>query len=494
MSLSKSAQREKTMAAMSSVLAAVGLTGLKILVAVLTGSLGIMAEAAHSGLDLVAALMTFFAVRVADRPADANHNYGHGKVENLSAFLEALLLLGTAIWVIVEAARRLLYHEGHVDASVWAFVVMLVSIVVDVTRSRVLLRVAKKLGSQALEADALHFSTDIWSSAVVIFGLLIVYLTNLFHWPAWLSQADAIAAFGVSGIVIWISLRLARETINALLDHSPGALPTQIKQRLARLDDVIEVRRVRVRRAGNKYFADVIISAPRMLTFEQIHQLSDLIENETIDEVHSFSALDDIDVVVHVEPVTSPRETVIDQIHYLAECQGVHAHDIHVREVAGKLEADFDVEIHADMNLEQAHTIATQLEQSLLQHNKRLRRVTTHLEAPDENIVQRQDVTMHYPEMAARMCRIADGIAGVGSAHDIHLYRPNKLVAEVGGHGTKGAPELDLVLHAIFDAHAPLSQVHVDAEKIKRALRRSYPNLNTVIIHTEPPENSICRD
>ncbi|GCE16470.1 cation diffusion facilitator family transporter [Dictyobacter kobayashii] len=308
MSLSKSAQREKTVAALSSVLAAVGLTGLKILVATLTGSLGIMAEAAHSGLDLVAALMTFFAVRVADRPADANHNYGHGKVENLSAFLESLLLLGTASWVIIEAVRRLLYHEGHVDVSVWAFLVMLISIVVDVTRSKVLLRVAKKLGSQALEADALHFSTDIWSSAVVIFGLLVVYLTNLFHWPAWLGQADAIAAFGVSGIVIWVSLRLARETIDALLDHSPGALATQIKQRITQLEDVVEVRRVRVRRAGNKCFADVIISAPRMLTFEQIHHLSDLVERETISEAHAFSEPGDIDVVVHVEPVASPEK------------------------------------------------------------------------------------------------------------------------------------------------------------------------------------------
>ncbi|GER85919.1 cation transporter [Dictyobacter vulcani] len=491
MSLPKNAQREKTMAALSSVLAAIGLTGLKILVALLTGSLGIMAEAAHSGLDLVAALLTFFAVRVADRPADASHNYGHAKVENLSAFLEALLLLGTAAWVSFEAARRLLYHEGHVEINIWAFVVMLISIAVDITRSRVLLRVAKKLGSQALEADALHFSTDIWSSAVVIFGLLVVYLTDLLHLPTWLAQADAIAAFGVSGIVIWVSLKLARETIDALLDRSPGALVSQIQQRLATLENVIEVRRVRVRRAGNKCFADVIISAPRTLTFDQTHHLSDLIEHETIAETRTFSETGDIDVVVHVEPVASPRETVTDQIHYLAELHGVHAHHIHVREVAGKLEADFDLEVQADMHLEQAHAVATHLEQALLQSIKRLHRVTTHLEAPDENIVQHQDVTEHYGEMAAHMCRIADGIAGVGSAHDIHLYRPSKQMVEAGGHGTNGAHELDLVLHTIFDAHAPLSQVHIDAEKIKRSLRRLYPNLNTVIIHTEPPEKTI---
>src|SRR5581483_7093779 len=171
-------QREKKVVALSSVGAAIGLTGIKIVVALLTGSLGILAEAAHSGLDLVAALMTYFAVRVADRPPDATHHYGHGKVENLSAFIESGLLMLTALWVIYESARRLLFHEGHVDANIWAFLVMLVAIVVDFTRSRALMRVARKLGSQALEADALHFSTDIWSSAVVIAGLLVVRLSQ----------------------------------------------------------------------------------------------------------------------------------------------------------------------------------------------------------------------------------------------------------------------------------------------------------------------------
>src|SRR5436309_12082040 len=200
--------REKTLVALSSVGAAIGLTSLKIIVALLTGSLGILAEAAHSGLDLIAALMTFFAVRVADRPADATHHYGHEKVENLSAFFEAGLLLLTAVWVIYEAIRRLLFHEGHVEISLWAFVVMLISIIVDFTRSRVLLRVARKLDSQALEADALHFSTDIWSSSVVVAGLFVVFLVQHFRLPAWLGQADAVAALGVSGIVIWVSIRL----------------------------------------------------------------------------------------------------------------------------------------------------------------------------------------------------------------------------------------------------------------------------------------------
>ncbi|MBV9021850.1 MAG: cation transporter, partial [Ktedonobacteraceae bacterium] len=249
------AQRQKTVVAFTSVVAAIGLTSLKIVAALLTGSLGILAEAVHSALDLVAALMTLFAVRVAGRPADASHNYGHSKVENLSAFLEAGLLLLTAVWVIYEALRRLLYHEGHVDASIWAFIVMFVSIVVDFTRSRALLRVARKLGSQALEADALHFSTDIWSSLVVIAGLLIVYLAQTFRLSAWLGQADAVAALAVSAIVMWVSLRLAKETVDALLDRAPEEIATRLQNCIAGLEDVNEVRRVRMRRAGNKLFA-----------------------------------------------------------------------------------------------------------------------------------------------------------------------------------------------------------------------------------------------
>ncbi len=485
------AQREKTAAALSSVGAAIGLTSLKIIVALLTGSLGILAEAIHSGLDLVAALMTFFAVRVADRPADATHNYGHGKVENLSAFFEAGLLLITACWVIYEAIHRLITHEGTIDASIWAFVIMLISIGVDFTRSRMLLRVARKLGSQALEADALHFSTDIWSSSVVIGGLLIVRLTQVFRLPAWLGQADAIAALGVSAIVIWVGLQLAKETIDALLDRAPEELTTQIHQYIHTIPNITEVRRMRMRRAGNKFFADIIIAAPRTFTFEQIHELTKQVERAAMDGARGVSPQGDIDVVVHVELAPSPQETVTEQIHYLAELQGVHAHDIHVREVdGGRLEADFDVEVQADMHLSEAHAVASRLEQAVLQGNEQVRRVTTHLEAPNTNIVRRQDVTNQFPEMVSTVAHIANRIAGEGSAHDIHLYcsRPAPTELTLPLLHNIQTSELDLVLHTIFAAEAPLSQVHIRAEEIKRILRLTYPQLGSVVIHTEPPE------
>jgi cation diffusion facilitator family transporter len=481
-------QREKKVVALWSVAAAIGLTSIKIVVALLTGSLGILAESAHSGLDLVASLLTFFAVRVADRPPDATHHYGHAKVENLSAFIEAGLLMLTALWVIYEAVRRLLFHEGHVVANIWAFLVMLIAIAVDFTRSRALRRVARKLGSQALEADALNFSTDIWSSSVVIVGLLVVRLTQSFSLPAWLGQADAVAALGVSAIVIWVSQRLLKETIDALLDRAPDAVVNQVEASIAQVEGVTEVRRVRERRAGNKLFADVVVAAPRTYTFEQIHTLSEQIEKAAIQGARTISPQSEVDVLVHVEPTASPGETLIDQIHYLAELQGVHAHDIHAREVNGRLEADFDIEVHADIDLQEAHMVASRLEQAILQNNPLVARVTTHLEAPAEKIVRRKDVTQHYREMAEHIVELADKVAGKGSAHDVHLYQPATTQLELTNGTSNHQEELDLVLHTIFDPHIPLSQAHIQAEEIKRSLRHEYPNLGSIAIHTEPPE------
>ncbi len=256
------AEREKHGAALSSVAAAVFLTSMKLVVGIITGSLGILAEAAHSGLDLVAALVTFLAVRVSGRPADREHTYGHGKVENLSALFETLLLLVTCVWIIYEALQRLLFKHVKVDASAWAFLIMGISIVIDISRSRLLYLVAKKYDSQALEADALHFSTDIWSSSVVIVGLGFVLLGERLQLP-WLAKADAVAAMAVAGIVIWVSVQLGRRTVTALLDGVSATLVDDVTHVIKAVPGVVETQRVRVRRSGPEAFADVQVSVNR---------------------------------------------------------------------------------------------------------------------------------------------------------------------------------------------------------------------------------------
>src|SRR5438309_2858713 len=210
-------RREKRTVALNSVVAAVVITTLKLIVGIATGSLGVLSEAAHSGLDLVAAVVTLFSVRVSDKPADADHQYGHGKVENFSAFIETGLLLLTCIWIVYEAFKRLFFHHVEIEPSLAAFVVMFFSMIVDYWRSRALGRIAAKYDSQALEADALHFSTDIWSRGLVVLGLLLVMIGRTYG-IGWLRDADPVAALVVAGVVVYVSWRLARRTIDALLD------------------------------------------------------------------------------------------------------------------------------------------------------------------------------------------------------------------------------------------------------------------------------------
>src|SRR6266436_8467736 len=292
---SASMRREKRAVAGNSVLAALVITSLKIIVGVATGSLGILSEAAHSGLDLIAALMTFFSVRVSDRPADADHQYGHGKFENFSAFIETGLLLLTCVWIVYESIRRLFFHTVEIEPSVAAFLVMLLSIVIDAWRSRALGRIATKYDSQALEADALHFSTDIWSSSVVILGLALVQLGRSYH-VTWLSKADPIAVLFVAAVVVSVSWRLARRTVDALLDAAPAGVRNQILDRIRTVDGVLEVERVRFRKAGNRYFADVSVALERNFTFQRSEQVSDAVTSR-VREV-----LPDADVMVHPVP------------------------------------------------------------------------------------------------------------------------------------------------------------------------------------------------
>ena len=287
---------EKRSAALGSLLAAVGLTSMKIVVGLLTGSLGILAEAAHSGLDLVAAAMTYIAVRISGKPADRTHLYGHGKVENLSALLETLLLFITCGWIIYEATHRLFFHKVEVEVTFWSFAVMTTSIAIDVSRSRVLSRIAKKYNSQALEADALHFETDVWSSAVVIVGLAFVKLGEWAPPLGWLRNADAVAALGVSALVIWVCWRLGTRTVDALVDSAPAGLEERILAAVSAVPGVQNCHNIRARYSGPRLFIDLHVLVDGQQTLFQAHALTETIEG-AIQQI-----VPDADVTVHPEP------------------------------------------------------------------------------------------------------------------------------------------------------------------------------------------------
>jgi cation diffusion facilitator family transporter len=287
---------EKKRVALWSVLAAILLTCTKLVIGVWTGSLGILAEAAHSGLDLVAALITFAAVRVSDKPPDSSHPYGHGKVENLSALAETLLLLITCAWIVQEAISRLLFKSVHIDASIWAFAVMAMSILVDVNRSRVLKRVAEEHDSQALEADALHFSTDVWSSAVVIAGLAVVRANQWLGGPPSLALADSVAALVVAVIVVYVSLRLGKRSVDVLLDAAPKGLAEKIRGQVQKIDGVVACREVRVRRSGAESFVDLVLEIDGDAPFDSAHETTARVE-EAVGKLVPRA-----DVFVHYEP------------------------------------------------------------------------------------------------------------------------------------------------------------------------------------------------
>lgn len=291
------ATKEKSAVAANSVFAALALTTMKFVVGIMTNSLGILAEAAHSALDLMAALVTYFTVRVSDKPADKEHPFGHGKLESISALIQSLILIATAAWIIYEAVDRLTdANAHHMELSIWAFLVMGTSIVIDYSRSRMLKRAAEKHNSQALHADALHFSIDIWSSAVVILGLIFVYFSIQFNLP-WLAKADAIAGIMVAIIILFVSGELGMHAIHDLIDAAPqNGEQERIIEEVSKLEGITNAHALRIRSSGGRWFVDMHITVPGDMTVQDSHDLTEKIEN-LIEE-----ALPNSDVTVHVEP------------------------------------------------------------------------------------------------------------------------------------------------------------------------------------------------
>lgn len=280
--------KEKKSVALISVFAAVFLTGSKLIIGTVTGSLGILSEALHSGLDLVAAVITYFSVSVSDKPADKNHHFGHGKIENFSAFLETILLLITCGWIIYEAVIRLVSGNTHIEVNVWSYVVIVGSIIIDINRSRMLSRVAKKFNSQALEADALHFSTDIWSSSVVLLGLICANFGFYY--------ADSIAALGVAFIVLFVCYKLGKRSIDVLLDKAPLETINKIELILGTFSEIKHFHNLKVRTAGADTFVKVILTVDGQISLIQAHEICDKVEKEI------STVIDRCEVFVHAEP------------------------------------------------------------------------------------------------------------------------------------------------------------------------------------------------
>jgi cation diffusion facilitator family transporter len=456
---------EKRAVARNSVFAALVITVLKLVVGISTDSLGILSEAAHSGLDLVAAVVTLLSVRVSDKPPDAEHQYGHGKVENFSAFVETGLLLLTCAWIVWEAVRRLLgYHQVHIEPTAWAFTVMALSIAVDWWRSRALYRIAAKYDSQALYADALHFRTDIWSGAVVVLGLALVALARRVGYEG-LEVADTIAALAVAAVSAYVSSRLARQTIDALLDAAPAGVRAHVLGEVSQVPGVLEVDRARIRRAGNRYFVDLAIGLARTVTFQRSEQVAAAVS----EAVHR--ALPDADVVVHPVPRAHAHENLFDRIRAVAARHDVSVHDISLQEFDGAMHLEQHLELDETLSLKAAHDAVTRLEQEIRSELPEIAHILTHIESEPATI-QRGEEIVRDPALARRFAAVAAEFQDVLDLHDLTLKR-------IGDR-------LHVSCHCTFPDDLPLARVHEISTDLETRFKRAVPELFRVLIHPEP--------
>ncbi|HLP15890.1 MAG TPA: cation diffusion facilitator family transporter [Bacteroidota bacterium] len=449
---------EKTTVALSSIGGAVVITGMKIVVGIMTGSLGILAEAAHSGLDFVAALITFAAVKISDRPADKSHRYGHGKVENISALAETLLLLVTCAWIIYEAVERLTGKSVQVDVGIWSFIVMAVSIVVDYSRSRALYRVAKKYNSQALEADALHFKTDIWSSSVVILGLVLTY----FKAPI----ADSAAALVVAVIVVFVSLELGKRTIDDLVDKAPRGMEEEVERIVTAVPGVHRTDKVRVRSVGAKKFIDLTVQIARTLPFAIAH---DLVHSA---ELALQKVYPDTDIIIHPEPVETLDETIIDKVKLLLSRERLTAHDVQVFEVHGRYQIEFQLEFVPDEKFVHAHERVSRLEAMIKEQIPNVQTVIIHIEDSRENVVVSNDVTASAQKLSRQLIAVAMTDAELIDCQVLSVLESNG--------------EYRVSLACTVDNRHSLEHVHEISTMIENRIRVEFPFIKEVTIHAEP--------
>lgn len=460
------ADREKRRVATSSLLAAILLTSTKLAVGIWTNSLGILSEAAHSGLDLVAAAVTLWAVRISGRPADREHTYGHGKFENLSALLETVLLLVTCFWIVKEAVARLFFRQGvDVDPNIWAFLVIVMSIAVDYTRSRALKRAADKYASQALEADALHFSTDIWSSAVVMLGLCGVLAGERFGMP-WLVQADAAAALGVAIIVVWVSFKLGKKSVDDLLDSVPQGLHQQIAAAIGQVPGVEQLTRLRLRRSGPQFFADVTLAVGRGAAFERAHDVSQEVETA----VHAI--LPNADVVVHVEPIAPSEEDVTTVVRLLAARHGLAAHGVRIYEEDRQRWLELHLEVSDSLRLDEAHRQATEFERDLRKNLPGVTRIVTHIEPTGDSAATVRSEPAGQSEVQKAIGKFMEDYPRPVRPHDLR-------VQQTGG-------ELSVSFHCALDAATAITEAHELTVRLEEYLRAHVSGLGRVVIHVEP--------
>ena len=455
--------RARRRSALYSVVAAVFLVALKLGTGLATGSLAFLAEAAHSATDLVAALLTLFAIQVAMRPPDQEHNYGHGKAEHLAALGESAVLLLVALAIGTESLSRLASENGEgVEATWWSFVVLAVVIGVDISRTVASSRAARRLGSPALAANALHFGSDLAGSFAVLVGTILVAAGH--------DSADAIAALLVAGLVIGLALRLAWQSIGVLMDRTSSDAESRIRAALGDLREPVELRRIRVRHAAGRAFADLVVGVAPDKGVGQAHATADQIEDLVT------RALGNADVVVHVEPAAPEgglRERATAAAATVPEVRELH--NVRVMRVGPDYELSLHVKLPRELSLAEAHDVIERLEAEIHEAVPEVSSVHTHIEP-----LSRTDWASAPPPPATAVERAAveEAVRGITGAPP-------------AGVAFRDAERGRVALVTIrLPGDQPLPSAHHHAGRIEEAVRERCPSLADVIVHTEPADGA----
>ena len=460
---------EKRAAAALSVTAAAVITALKIVVGFMTGSLGMLSDAAHSSIDLFGAGLTLISVRVADKPADDDHPYGHAKVENLSGFVETFLMLASSVWITFEAMMRIFVHPVPVRQSIWPFLVLLLSITVDFTRAKRLKAVAERHHSDALAANALHFASDIWSSAAVLVGLAASWIgSSAFgaeYGLQWLHFADPVAAIVVSSLILYFGWRLAWKTIGALTDSVPRETRSRVLAELGRTDGVLSIDQARMRRAGGSYFADVTLSLSRSLTFQRTETL---VRDAT---AAVQRVLPGADVVIHTVPRSTMAESIFDKVRAVALRNNVVLHDVSVQSFQEGLRVEQHIEVDQEMPLRQAHSFVRQLEDEIRSELPQVSEVLTHIES--------EPATIEVPQSLERDRDIEEHLRHAATDLPDILDIHQVVVGRVGD-------KLQLSCHCTLPDELPMQRVHEVITDLEDRFKLECPEIYKVLIHPEP--------
>ena len=471
--------RAKRRVALQSMLAAAVMTILKVAAGLLSGSLGVLSDGAHSGLDLVGSALTFFSVRVSDKPADEDHTYGHAKFENLSAFAEAGLMAVSCAWIIFEAMHRIFLQESVVHHSLWPVLVLVTSVAVDWTRSRELRRVASKYHSTALATDAFHFASDIWSTLAVLVGLALSWIGSLLG-IGWLSYADPVAAILVSLMILRLTWKLTRETSQVLLDAAPVETRQLIVSAVSAVDGVLAVEQARVRRAGSSTFANLTLALPRSFTFEHTNELVRS-ATEAVQRV-----VPDADVVIHTVPRQTSAESIFDRVRAVAARNNVGVHEVSVQSIQGKLRVEQHIELDESITLAKAHNFVTAMETEILRELPELSSVLTHIESEPATIESPVPLNQPGPpgQRESYVQRIEQALRHSAREFPEILDVHEILVGRAGDH-------IQISCHCTLPDALTMQRVHEIITGLEDHFKLQCPEVYKVLIHPEPETDNL---